>query len=292
VTRPATLSFGLAGVSREDNARARYWQHRLHWLMVGIAMLSIPAYVLDTAQFDPLWHRIAHVLDGCIFIAFSAELVWMLHVTSFRGRYLLDNWLNLVILASAMASLLGASIEWIALVRIVRVALVGLVFMRILAEFRVLFTPRGAPLLAGVAAFTLAIAGALLYWLEPSVESYWDGLWLAFVTGTTVGYGDFVPTTAGARIIAALVVITGVALVAVFTASIVARFVGEDEKRLRRELHDDIQRLRAELSRLIDGEELLLRQDFKQEVDGLRREIDALRRTLLEREALPPSRER
>ena len=86
MTRPATLSFGLAGVSREDNARARYWQHRLHWLMVGIAMLSIPAYVLDTAQFDPLWHRIAHALDGCIFIAFSAELVWMLHVTSFRGR--------------------------------------------------------------------------------------------------------------------------------------------------------------------------------------------------------------
>src|SRR5207245_2619148 len=123
------------GVSGEDNARARHWQSRLHWLMVGIAMLSIPAYLLDSAQFNPVWNRVAHVLDGCIFIAFFAELAWMLYVTSFRGRYLLGNWLNLVILTSAMASLLGATIEWIALVRIVRVALVGLVFMRMLAEF-------------------------------------------------------------------------------------------------------------------------------------------------------------
>lgn len=168
--------------------------------------------------------------------------------------------------------------------RVLRVALVGLVLMRALADVRILFTPRGAPLLVGIATIILALAGGLFYWLEPTVGSYWDGLWLAFVTGTTVGYGDFVPTTPGARLVAALLVLTGVALIAVFTASIVAHFVGEDERRLRRELHEGVRKLRADIARLIETEELLRRREFHQEVGKLRSEIEGLRAGLAERE--------
>lgn len=35
------------------------------------------------------------------------------------------------------------------------------------------------------------MAGFGLQILEPGINHYWDGVWMAFVTSTTVGYGDY-----------------------------------------------------------------------------------------------------
>jgi voltage-gated potassium channel len=277
LSRGALIWFGLGGVAEHDDARALEWQHRLHWAMVGIALLSVPAYLLDTAQYHPAWRQVANALDALIFAAFLGELLWMLRVTLYPGRYLARNWLNVIIVAASFASLLGAATEWVAMVRVLRVLLVGLVTLRALAEFRTVFSMHGASLVVGVACITLLIAGGLLYWVEPTVNSYWDGLWLAFVTGTTIGYGDLVPTTPAARVVAAFVVLIGVAVISVFTASIVAFFVGEDDKRLRRDLHREVQTLSANVSRLIGNEELVFHQDLHREIQILKREIAALR---------------
>jgi voltage-gated potassium channel len=44
------------------------------------------------------------------------------------------------------------------------------------------------------------------------VNTFGDGVWLAFATGTTLGYGDFVPTTTAARLWAAVMVLLGFAM--------------------------------------------------------------------------------
>jgi voltage-gated potassium channel len=97
---------------------------------------------------------------------------------------------------------------------------------------------------------TWLLAGAGFYFLEPTVDGYIDGLWLAFTTGATVGYGDFVPTTLASRIFAVLMVLLGFAILSVATAAIAALFVGQDEQALERELHRDIRSLREELAAL------------------------------------------
>jgi voltage-gated potassium channel len=220
---------GLAGIEDDDNERARLWQHRLHRLMIAVALLALPAYLMDSATSHPALHQVASALDVLIFVAFLFETLWMLHVTSFPVRYLLENWLNVVILAGAAASALGAATEWVVLIRVARVAVGSLVLVRALAEFKVLFTRRGAPLLVGATCLVLLGGGGMLYWLEPSITSYWDGLWLAFVTGTTIGYGDFVPTSPAARVFAVFIAIVGVALMTLFTANLVAIFLGRDD---------------------------------------------------------------
>ncbi len=103
-------------------------------------------------------------------------------------------------------------------------------------------------LLAAVGLF--AIAGLGFYWLEPQVTSYADGLWLAFITGATVGYGDLVPTTAASRVFAVFIVLLGYAVFSIVTATISALFIGEDEKRFEHELHADIRALRTEIATL------------------------------------------
>jgi voltage-gated potassium channel len=241
---------GLAGIEPDDNPRAHLWQKRLHRIMVGVALLAVPAYVFDSMATSPALHRVSTLLDAFIFAAFLAEAVWMAAVSSYPARYLFDNWLNLVILLGSLASVLGATTEWIALVRVLRVAIAGLVMVRTMSGFSMLFTRRGAPILVGGAVLILLSAGGMFYWLEPSIDSYWDGLWLAFVTGMTIGYGDVVPTTGAARVVAAGIGLIGVAMVTLFTASVVSFFVGGEETQLRRDLHQDILRLREEIAQL------------------------------------------
>ena len=279
-SRNPLIWIGLAGVSPGDDPRALAWQKDLNWVMVGIALLSLPAYLLDTTVQSVFWHRIATFLDATIFCAFAAELAWMLYLTRFPVRYLTENWLNTVVVAGAAAAMLGAATEWVAVARVLRVAIAGLVMIRALTEFRVLFTHRGAPALIGIAFLTLLCSGGVFYWLDPAIHSYWDGLWLAFTTGTTVGYGDVVPTTGASRVFAALMVVVGVSFMTLFTANVVAFFIGREETRRRQELHRDIVKLRGEVSRLLDAEELRIHRDLHAEVRLLREDVRALRDAL------------
>jgi voltage-gated potassium channel len=185
MTRTPLTWIGLAGVAADDNARAQDWQHRLDAVMIAIALLALPAYVLEVATTDATLQGLSHALDVAIFLAFLLETLWMVHVSSQPLRYLVENWLNVLILIAAATSVLGAPTEWVALIRTARVAVSSLLLVRAVAEVNILFTRKGAPLLLGTAALVMLGGGAMFYWLEPTIHTYWDGLWLAFTTGAT-----------------------------------------------------------------------------------------------------------
>ena len=55
----------------------------------------------------------------------------------------------------------------------------------------------------------LFFSALLLNWLEPSIRSFGDGLWYAFVSATTLGYGDIVVTTFFGRVLSVILTIYG-----------------------------------------------------------------------------------
>jgi voltage-gated potassium channel len=55
------------------------------------------------------------------------------------------------------------------------------------------------------------------------------GMWWAIQTVTTVGYGDVTPKAVGGRIVAALVMLEGIAFIAIVTAAITSTFVARAE---------------------------------------------------------------
>lgn len=248
--RNLRILVGMGGVPPHDNERAYLWERRLHWVMVGIALLALPAFYLEVMGQTTLLHRVGRVLDAVILIAFSAELIWMLSITRQRGLYLFYNWLDLLIIFGAAVSLAGVEGDWLPLARLLRLAYVSLILARALGAMRTVFSPTAVPYLLGWGAVTIVLAGAGFYWLEPTVKSFEEGLWLAFVTGATVGYGDFVPTTPASRLFAVLAVLVGFTMLSVVTASFAAMFIGEDEKKIRREMHQDIKELREEVAKL------------------------------------------
>ena len=64
-----------------------------------------------------------------------------------------------------------------------------------------------------------------------TIHNYGDALWWAVVTVTSVGYGDKYPVTAAGRGVAVVLMITGIALFGVVTASIASYFVEQDQDR-------------------------------------------------------------
>ncbi|MBZ0106209.1 MAG: potassium channel family protein [Sulfuricella denitrificans] len=242
--------FGMGGVPSHDNPEAYVWERRLHWIMVAIALLAIPSFYLEMQQYGDAMSGFGVELDLFIFLAFSLETLWMLHVCRHKWFYLKYNWLNVLIILGSGLGLVGLPGEWLPLVRLLRIAYVALALARMIASLRLLLSARAVPYAFVLGVVTLLAAGAGFYWLEPTVHSFGEGLWLAFITGATVGYGDFVPTTTPARIFAVVMVIVGFTVFSLVTASISAFFIGEDEKKLRREMHHDILELRREIADL------------------------------------------
>lgn len=88
-------------------------------------------------------------------------------------------------------------------------------------------------LLAGL---VTVMVGLLLYPVDPGIRSLFDGIWYAWVTMTHVGYGDVVPTSVVGRLLAALLILFGLGLFALFTAIFSAVLIGEGMGRVDREL--------------------------------------------------------
>jgi voltage-gated potassium channel len=63
------------------------------------------------------------------------------------------------------------------------------------------------------------------------ITTFGDALWWAFVTITTVGYGDLYPVTTTGRLIAAGVMLGGIALIGVVTATLASWIVDTVAKR-------------------------------------------------------------
>ena len=113
---------------------------------------------------------------------------------------------------------------------------------------------RGLLYSLGLCNVILLIGGAGFWALEPDIHSLHEGLWLAFTTAATVGYGDTVPQTQAGRIFAVLVVLMGLAVLSLVTASLAAVFVERDvqvdERQIELDLLREIRALRHQVNAL------------------------------------------
>ena len=78
---------------------------------------------------------------------------------------------------------------------------------------RTRFLMRTGVLYSLAISMVILFVGGFGFWvLDPRVHTLADGLWLAFTTAATVGYGDMVPSTHASRAFAVVVVLLGLAV--------------------------------------------------------------------------------
>lgn len=86
---------------------------------------------------------------------------------------------------------------------------------------------------------------------ESPIQSFGDAVWWSAATVTTVGYGDMYPVTWLGRWVAFCLMIVGISMIGIVTASIAAWFVGRADA-AESELEAENRNLRDELARYRD----------------------------------------
>jgi voltage-gated potassium channel Kch len=82
-----------------------------------------------------------------------------------------------------------------------------------------------------VAVLLVLVAGLLARIVEPETfHSIGLAYWWAVTTVTTVGYGDVVPESPGGRVVAAMLMLTGLALIPTLTSVIVSTLIGKTRR--------------------------------------------------------------
>ena len=119
-------------------------------------------------------------------------------------------------------------------------------------------------LIAAVA--TLVLGAWLVLLFEENIKgsnihNFPDALWWAVVTVTTVGYGDRYPVSAGGRTVAVILMLIGIGLIGVLTATVASVFIKEHTDATKEEFkkgHADLgQQLAVISDRLADVERRL-----------------------------------
>jgi voltage-gated potassium channel len=80
-----------------------------------------------------------------------------------------------------------------------------------------------------VSLIVIIMAGIWIAAIDPAIDTPWDGIWWAWVTVTTVGYGDLVPDSPQGRIFGGVLMILGLGLFSLLTANFSAFLISREE---------------------------------------------------------------
>jgi voltage-gated potassium channel len=103
------------------------------------------------------------------------------------------------------------------------------------------------------------MSGLLMAGIDPGIENVWQGIWWAWVTVATVGYGDIVPQSVAGKVFGALVILFGVGFFSLLTASFSAYFISRGEVEIEEEEAEEMNQLK-DIKRRIDAMEKTLQR--------------------------------
>lgn len=246
--------FGLAGVSPRENAAAIKWGRRFEWPMFFAAIwILVDWYLVTKGSRSPL---ISFTTDWVIWLCFISELTILTALVDNRRRYLKQNWMSILIVVAGLPVLWGVETFYAGILRTLRLALMLGIFIRISQDARLLLSRHHLGTTLAISFVILLISGFLISGIDPAFESPLEGIWWAWVTVSTVGYGDIVPSTTEGRIFGSLLILMGVGLFSMLTASFSALFIEQDEREMVAKEERNIRRIEQLEKRLekIEGQ--------------------------------------
>lgn len=222
------------------------WEKHTEWPLAAIAVVFLVVYSVqilgrpDGSQRHLLWLT-AWLAWGIFVVDYLARL----YLAPNRLRWFLQHWfelaivalpllrplrlLRLVVLLGALQKAAGSAIRG----RILTYTLSAVILLIYVASLAILTMERNVP-------------GA-------KIDSFGNAVWWSITTVTTIGYGDLYPVTVTGRCIAVALMIGGISLVGVVTASIaswIVQRVSETETANQAATAAQIEELRDEVRAL------------------------------------------
>lgn len=220
------------------------WRKLTEWPTLVAAFVFLAAYSVQVIGNLPpdegVWAEDILWVSWAVFVVDYAGQLWL---APRRGRWFVRNLHELAILA-----------------------LPALRPLRLVTFLRIVHNKAGAALRGRLVVYVIAAAATLMYCGALTVEDveqnvagsnirgFGDAIWWALETITTVGYGDHYPVTVIGRLVAGALMVSGIAVLGVITASIAAWLVetvtARTAAKVEAEVEADVQKVEAEVEAL------------------------------------------
>lgn len=186
--------------------------------IILLALVSVFLLVFElSAHLLPEQIAFIQRLDFIIALIFLADFSLGMYLADSRGRYFKQNWPDLLASIPITEGVFRAfrMLRILRLVRVIRVIArirrIGVAADKIADEsskYVYASAITGVVILSGAVAFF-----SMEHGVNPQVDSFFDAIWWAVVTGTTVGYGDIYPITWEGRVVGMILMFFGIGLV-------------------------------------------------------------------------------
>lgn|SRR5215813_3908587 len=218
-----------------------------------LALLWLPILIIPLVVDLPADVAVTfNAFDYFVWAAFVVEYLVKLYLAPSRWQFFTHHLLDLAVVALPMFRPLRA----LRLFRLVNLARVGIVFANGLRRTRAVAAHRGLHLVLLAVLGVVIVCSAMELGFEQqvsgsSIRNFGDALWWAIVTVTTVGYGDRYPVSAGGRGVAVVLMLIGIGLIGVLTATVASYFVEEKADQDKAELNERLTRIEAMLAQAL-----------------------------------------
>ena len=193
----------------------RWWDELLTVLaIIYLLAFSYPAFI------DPVPSNVQVILEAIqwfVWGMFAIDVAFGLIGSSDRKKYLKTHPLEI----------LSVALPVLRPLRLLRLVTIGSLVIQRVAVGRQFAIALKVFLFSILIAYISAVQITIIERpVEGSnIKNFGDGLWWALTTVTTVGYGDKFPTSTEGRTIAFALMLVGISLMGVITASVAAWFV-------------------------------------------------------------------
>jgi voltage-gated potassium channel len=187
-----------------------------------------------------------------VWAVFVVEYLVRLYLAPSRRRFFTRHLVDLAVVALPALRPLRA----LRLLRLLNLARAGAVLANALKRAREILAHQGLHfVLLAVLSIVIVCSAAELGFEQhahgSTIHNFGDALWWATVTVTTVGYGDKYPVSPGGRGVAVVLMLVGIGLISVLTATVASYFVEEKADQEKAELNQRLDRIEAMLARAL-----------------------------------------
>ena len=218
------IFFGFGGMHPKENDRAIRWAGFFEPFMLVIAIWILVEWNLTSRSMMTEQARL--ISDWIIWLFFLFETIVLAVVADKPVR----NWAHVVIILLAVP-VVFETLNRLGAVRIVRLILLFGFLTHNFQTIKVVLSQNHLGKTLSICAFIITAAGISIATIDPAIKTPQDGIWWAWVTVTTVGYGDIVPASAEGRFFASFLILMGIVMVSLITANLSAFLMSQGVQR-------------------------------------------------------------
>ena len=237
---------GLAGVASDETRAAQRWGKFFEAPMLLLALwIIVEWYLTGQRAYPESWE---FATNRVIWGFFVLETVLLASLVRDTRRYLATNWVNLLIIVVGVP-LLWSDQPYAGALRTLRILILFGFALEMSSTIRNVLARNNIGLTLLVSLIIIVMAGTSIAAIDPAIKNPGEGIWWAWVTVTTVGYGDLVPTSALGRVFGGMLMVLGLGLFSLITASFSAFLIVREEEEVIQEEERILEREEAILEK-------------------------------------------